>query len=127
MFSPEDRLHFCVQTALTIILRLQIVEDLTAEDRSFTQTINRHKLTSILTICLMAIEIDSENIFANILSKVATVELARVDDNIEEYKEALGVLQDYAYTWMKRVREGKLYAFAAWGYLCVSFTTEQSS
>ncbi|VDK75850.1 unnamed protein product [Gongylonema pulchrum] len=126
MFSPEDRIHFYLQTALTIILRLQIVEDLTAEDRSLTQAINRQKLNKILTMCLMAIEIYPENIFAkyflfcpkSILSKVATVELARMDGNSEKYTGALGKLQEYAYKWMERVKNEKLFAFAAWGYLC---------
>ncbi|VDK39776.1 unnamed protein product, partial [Gongylonema pulchrum] len=135
MFSLEDRIHFYVQTALTIILRLQIVEDLTAEDRSLTQAVNRQKLNRILTMCLMAVEIDPENIFAkyflfcpkSILSKVATVELARMDNNFEKYIEALEKLRDYAYTWMERVRDGKLFAFAAWGYLCSGYYDENLS
>uniref|UniRef100_A0A915PQW8 Tetraspanin n=1 Tax=Setaria digitata TaxID=48799 RepID=A0A915PQW8_9BILA len=94
MFSSKEQAQFYIQTALTVILRLQLLEG-TVESRIERNLLNMAKLENIENLCDRAIKADKQSLYAGMLREYTVVEIALIDDTNNHSSYALNVLEEY--------------------------------
>ncbi|EJW85220.1 hypothetical protein WUBG_03869 [Wuchereria bancrofti] len=94
MFSSEEQAQFYTQTALTIILRLQLLGG-TVEERVEMNISNLIKLENVENLCDRAIKADRQFLHTGMLREYTVVEIALIDNISNHSARALASLKEY--------------------------------
>ncbi|KAK6110502.1 hypothetical protein QQG55_40060 [Brugia pahangi] len=94
MFSSEEQAQFYTQTALTIILRLQLLGG-AVEARAEMNTTNLMKLENVENLCDRAIKADRQFLHIGMLREYTVVEIALIDNISNHSARALASLKEY--------------------------------
>ncbi|EJD74011.1 hypothetical protein LOAG_18614 [Loa loa] len=94
MFSSKEQAQFYTQTALTIILRLQLLGG-TLEDRVETNASNLVKLENIENLCDRAIKADRLSLHTGMLREYTVLEIALIDGVNKHSTCTLASLKEY--------------------------------